>query len=221
MPRPPVLILGAGINGAALARELVLNGAPVVLVDTDDLTSGATSASSRLIHGGLRYLEYGEFDLVRESVEERTRLLRLAPHLVRPLELFIPVRTRFGGLTSAVRRLMGKQSHDPPASRGLWLVRTGLRWYDTYARDPVLPRHKIYRADDPQALAVDSSCYRWQCSYFDAQVPFPERMVVALIGRCLPGGGVIGCFAFGPHSQPRAAGWPEGRHPLDDRRRTP
>jgi glycerol-3-phosphate dehydrogenase len=87
----PILILGAGINGAALARELALHGVPVVVVDSGDLASGATSASSRLIHGGLRYLEYGEFDLVREALEERGRLLRLAPHLVKPLELFIPV----------------------------------------------------------------------------------------------------------------------------------
>jgi glycerol-3-phosphate dehydrogenase len=175
-----VLILGAGINGAALARELVLNGVPVVVVDTADLSSGATSASSRLIHGGLRYLEYGEFDLVREALEERTRLLRLAPHLVRPLELFIPVRTRTGGALSAVRRLLGTRQPAHP-SRGLWLVRTGLRWYDAYARDPALPQHRIYRGDDPQALPVDAARYRWQCSYFDAQVQFPERMTVALL----------------------------------------
>ena len=68
---PTVLILGAGINGCALARELLLNGVSVVLVDTADIASGATSYSSRLIHGGLRYLEYGEFDLVRESLAER------------------------------------------------------------------------------------------------------------------------------------------------------
>ncbi|HEX5444868.1 MAG TPA: FAD-dependent oxidoreductase, partial [Pirellulales bacterium] len=64
----PILILGAGINGAALARELVVGGLPVVVVDTGDLARGATAYSSRLIHGGLRYLEYGEFDLVRESL---------------------------------------------------------------------------------------------------------------------------------------------------------
>lgn len=84
MPLPPsadspaVLILGAGINGCAVARELILNGVPVCLVDSADIATGATAKSSRLIHGGLRYLEYGEFDLVRESLDERTRLLRLA-----------------------------------------------------------------------------------------------------------------------------------------------
>ena len=85
MPEPqfsldrPILILGGGINGAAVARELTLNGFSVLLVDQADLASGATAYSSRLIHGGLRYLEYGEFSLVKESLAERTRLLQLAP----------------------------------------------------------------------------------------------------------------------------------------------
>src|SRR5262245_1195285 len=103
----PVLILGAGINGAALARELVVNGVPVWLVGIADIAAGATAASSRLIHGGLRYLEYGELDLVRESLDERTRLLRLAPQFVRPLRLFIPVRNRLGGWGAAIWRLFG------------------------------------------------------------------------------------------------------------------
>src|SRR4051812_39577935 len=100
----PVLILGAGINGSALARELLLNGRSVWLVDTDDVASGATSGSSRLIHGGLRYLEYGELDLVKESLAERTRLLRLAPQFVRPLRLWIPSSKRFGGMIGAAGR---------------------------------------------------------------------------------------------------------------------
>src|SRR5437763_2138370 len=93
-----VLILGAGINGAALARELALQGVGVCVVDRADIACGATAASSRLIHGGLRYLEYGEFSLVRESLEERGRLLQLAPQFVKPLRLFIPVERRAGGL---------------------------------------------------------------------------------------------------------------------------
>src|SRR6476646_5528775 len=98
--RPSVLILGGGINGCALARELLLNGVSVVLVDSADICSGATAYASRLIHGGLRYLEYGEFDLVRESLAERTRLLKLAPQFVRPLRLYIPTGNRLGGLFS-------------------------------------------------------------------------------------------------------------------------
>src|SRR5688500_8248910 len=103
----PVLILGGGINGAAAARELVLNGIPVWLVDAADLAFGATAYSSRLIHGGLRYLEFAEFSLVKESLEERARLLRLAPHLVKPLRLFIPVRNSWGGFVQAAGKFFG------------------------------------------------------------------------------------------------------------------
>ncbi|MFM8803919.1 MAG: FAD-dependent oxidoreductase, partial [Planctomycetia bacterium] len=82
---PTIVVLGAGINGAAIARELTLSGVGVIVVDGDDVVSGTTAWSTRLIHGGLRYLEYGEIGLVRESLVERNRLVRLAPHLVRPL----------------------------------------------------------------------------------------------------------------------------------------
>src|SRR5437764_8062475 len=127
----PVLILGAGINGAAIARELVLNGVPVHVVDQADIASGTTAYSSRLIHGGLRYLEYGEFDLVRESLTERQRLLKLAPRFVSPLQLFIPVRNRFGGLVSSARRFLHLEGKSPTAkSRGLCLARMGLWLYD-------------------------------------------------------------------------------------------
>src|SRR5579871_3917704 len=98
LPPRTVLILGGGIHGAAIARELVLNGVSVVLVDTGDLAAGATSKSSRLIHGGLRYLEYGDVRLVRESLVERGRLLKLAPQFVRPLRLFVPTQRRWSGL---------------------------------------------------------------------------------------------------------------------------
>ena len=88
---PSVAILGGGINGAALARELVLSGVDVVVVEADDLACGATAWSTRLVHGGLRYLEYGEIDLVRESLTERERLVTLAAHLVEPLTFAIPL----------------------------------------------------------------------------------------------------------------------------------
>ncbi|MGH7193491.1 MAG: glycerol-3-phosphate dehydrogenase/oxidase, partial [Candidatus Saccharimonadales bacterium] len=183
----PVLILGAGINGAALARELVVGGLPVVVVDTGDLARGATAYSSRLIHGGLRYLEYGEFDLVRESLAERTRLLRLAPQFVHPLQLHIPVGNRLGGLQHSLARFFGRDRHGAQAAdaraappRGLWLVRAGLWLYDLYARDSSLPRHRVSRLDGQASLPIDRARYRWLCSYFDAQIRFPERFVVAL-----------------------------------------
>ncbi len=178
----PVLVLGAGINGAAIARELALNGLPVVVVDRADVASGTTAFSSRLIHGGLRYLEYGEFDLVRESLAERGRWLKLAPHLVRPLELFIPVARRFSGWGQALRRLSGCcPAPDPPEPRGLWLVRAGLALYDLIAQDPHLPKYRLWKADSPGVPPVDRTRYRWLCSYWDAQAPFPERMVVELL----------------------------------------
>jgi glycerol-3-phosphate dehydrogenase len=179
-----VLILGAGINGAALARELALNGIGVIVVDTRDIAAGATAYSSRLIHGGLRYLEYGEFSLVRESLAERTRLLRLAPDFVRPLRLFIPVRNRFGGLMSATRRFIGLKDRPRPGKalhRGQWTVRFGLWLYDRYARDPTLPQHECHGLNDGGAPPVDQAKYRAVCSYSDAQIVFPERFTLALL----------------------------------------
>lgn len=177
-----VLILGAGINGAALARELALNGVGVIVVDTRDIAAGATAYSSRLIHGGLRYLEYGDFALVRESLGERTRLLRLAPEFVRPLRLYIPIQNRFGGLVQAARRFFGlKDRAHSSSSRGLWTVRFGLWLYDKYARDPTLPKHESHRASDPDVVPVDRSRYRWVCAFSDAQVVYPERFTLALL----------------------------------------
>jgi glycerol-3-phosphate dehydrogenase len=179
----PVLILGAGINGAALARELALNGVGVIVVDTRDIAAGATAYSSRLIHGGLRYLEYGEFKLVRESLAERTRLLKLAPEFVRPLQLFIPVRNRLGGLVTAAKRFLGMKTggHGKFVHRGLLTVRFGLWLYDRYARDPSLPQHTTMRVDDPKAVSVDSGKFGWLAAYYDAQIVFPERFTLALL----------------------------------------
>src|SRR2546423_15316346 len=86
-----VIVIGAGINGAGIARDAAMRGLKVLLLDKGDLASGTTSWSTRLIHGGLRYLEHGEVRLVRESLQERERLLRIAPHLIKPLPLLIPV----------------------------------------------------------------------------------------------------------------------------------
>jgi glycerol-3-phosphate dehydrogenase len=182
-PIQSVLILGAGINGSALARELALNGLNVVVVEERDVAAGTTAYSSRLIHGGLRYLEYGEFDLVRESLAERTRWLRLAPHYVRPLRLFIPIRNRSGGLWTAAKRFLrfGSRPSDKPEHRGLWAIRMGLWLYDLYARDPSLPRRRLYAAHSPEAVSVDRKKFRWLYSFSDAQVKYPERFTLALL----------------------------------------
>jgi len=180
----PVLILGAGINGCALARELALNGVPVWVVDSGDVACGATSGSSRLIHGGLRYLEYGEFDLVKESLAERSRLLRLAPQFVRPLKLWIPAGSRFGGALTAIGRFFGWswwpwKSAAP--GRGITLVRAGLSFYDAYAQDPLVPKHTRQSVGTPGAPPVDPQKYHWLAAYYDAQIVYPERLTVSML----------------------------------------
>jgi glycerol-3-phosphate dehydrogenase len=189
LPRP-VLILGAGINGCCVARELALHGVPTVVADQHDIATGATSRSSRLIHGGVRYLEYGDFQLVRESLDERSRLLRLAPQFVTPLRLHIPVRRRRGGLLQSGLRFLkfdrwavGRQlaRRLPISERGLWTVRIGLWLYDTIARRSTLPRHAVHAVSSDSTPRVDQRRYRWTCAYSDAQMLYPERFVLALL----------------------------------------
>src|SRR6266702_1463269 len=85
-----ILVIGGGIIGAGIARDAALRGLRVALIDKGDFASGTSSASSKLIHGGLRYLEHGNVHLVYEALHERARLLRNAPHLVRPLPFMLP-----------------------------------------------------------------------------------------------------------------------------------
>ncbi len=186
-----VLILGAGINGCALARELALNGVGVWLVDANDIAFGATSRSSRLVHGGLRYLEYADIGLVRQSLRERARLLRLAPQFVEPIQLYIPIRQRTGGLVRSVFRFLGGSrsrllhwlcSPFPGGSdRGLWIVRIGLWAYDRLAGDERMSRHHVSRVTSTSVPKVDAAKYRWLCAYTDAQMRYPERFVIALL----------------------------------------
>jgi len=183
---PTIVVLGAGINGAALARELVLSGAHVVVVDATDLAAGATAWSTRLIHGGLRYLEYGEIGLVRESLAERDRLVRLAPHLVRPLPFYLPVQGRWGGLAAAAARLFGweslARSLQGSRGRGSWTVGLGLALYDLLAAGAGRPRHAIVRAATAGGLPqVDAARFPWAALYSDAQLLYPERFTVELL----------------------------------------
>src|SRR5918912_1312236 len=117
-----VIIIGAGINGAGIARDAALRGLRVLLIDKGDIAGGTTSWSTRLIHGGLRYLEHGELGLVRESLRERERLLRIAPHLVRPLPLLIPLYA--------------------DATRAPLTIRAGLFAYDLLSFDKSLAPHR-------------------------------------------------------------------------------
>ena len=179
--RPTVVILGGGINGAALARQLALSNIDVVIADTGDLASGTTAWSTRLIHGGLRYLEYGEFDLVRESLAERNRLTRLAPHLVRPLRFAIPLARRSGGLLAAAARFFGWESlarQFSSVGRGSLAVGIGLWLYDRFAADPAWPVHQMHRSTAAGLPQIDRRRFPFVATYFDAQCLSPERLTV-------------------------------------------
>ncbi|MCC7423361.1 MAG: glycerol-3-phosphate dehydrogenase/oxidase [Planctomycetaceae bacterium] len=186
---PRVIILGAGVNGCSVARELVLNGVSTWVIDANDIGFGASSKSSRLIHGGLRYLEYGEFRLVQESLEERGRLRRLAPHFVRPLRLFIPVKSRLSGLAASALRFMGATrlgfmknlTRKFRRARGLWLVDLGLAFYDWFAAGPEFPKHTVHELGAPGTPEIDSHRCRWLAAYSDAQMWGTERFCVALL----------------------------------------
>lgn len=187
MPVSPVAILGAGINGCAVARELAINGVPVWLIDTHDIAYGATARSSRLIHGGLRYLEYRDFALVRESLAERERLLKTAPQFVTPLRLRIPVNRLWGGLWAGALKFSGLaktsfgQSLLPSSSasvRGMLAVSFGLEIYDWLAGQSSLPGHRVMRASNAPGLAREME---WICEYSDCQMLYPERFVLGLL----------------------------------------
>ncbi len=122
-----LFIIGGGINGTAIAREAALNGWSVMLVDKDDLAAHTSSASSKLIHGGLRYLEQYEFKLVREALVERTRLMKAAPHLIQPMQFVLP---------------------QAESSRPWIMVRAGLLLYDLLAGKSPLPWARRLRASD-------------------------------------------------------------------------
>ena len=168
-----VLIVGGGINGAGLLRELALNRVDVLLVEKSDFAAGATSASSRMIHGGLRYLENGEFRLVRESLRERNRLLKNAPHAVKPLPTTIPIFSRWSGFANATAKFFDRTSK--PSRRGAALVKIGLSLYDLFtARDRVLPTHSF--ADRAAALRTRPLLHPGivcTATYYDAWIPFP------------------------------------------------
>jgi glycerol-3-phosphate dehydrogenase len=175
-PEVSVLIVGGGINGVGLLRELALQGIDALLVEKSDFCSGASSASTRIIHGGLRYLENGEFHLVRESVRERNRLLKNAPHYVRPLPITIPVFSWAEGIFSAPARFLGFKTR--PNDRGALLVKVGLSLYDLLSgKQAVLPSHQFHSrsaslASRPQ-LPPGIVC---TATYYDAWISYPERL---------------------------------------------
>lgn len=155
--RHDVLIIGGGINGAGLARDLALRGIGVLLVEQGDFGSGTSSASTKLVHGGLRYLERFDLRLVFEACRERLILQRIAPHLVRPLPFFIPVYA--------------------DDSRPLWMVRAGLTLYDLLALFRNTHPHRMLKpaaglAAEPalRAEGLLGVAHYWDCSMDDARL---------------------------------------------------
>jgi glycerol-3-phosphate dehydrogenase len=172
----PVLIVGGGINGVGVLRDLALQGIDALLVTKGDFSEGATAGSSRMIHGGLRYLEQAEFRLVQESLAERNHLLQHARHYVKPLRTTIPVFSWLGGLKEAVLKML--RLGNRTGKRGALWVKIGLSFYDYYVRHQrVVPKHHFTSAsaslrEVPQ-LNPDIKC---TAVYHDAWVTYPERL---------------------------------------------
>lgn len=149
-------IIGGGVNGAGIARDAAGRGLSVLLLEQNDLASGTSSASTKLIHGGLRYLEYHEFRLVRESLAEREVLLRAAPHIIRPLRFVLP---HHAGL------------------RPWWMLRAGLFLYDHLGGRRILPpTHTLDLRRDPAGAPLQPR-YTRAFEYSDCQVD-DSRLVV-------------------------------------------
>jgi glycerol-3-phosphate dehydrogenase len=176
-----VLIVGGGINGIGVFRELALNGVDVLLVERSDFCSGGSAASSHMAHGGIRYLENGEFRLVREAVRERNRLLQNAPHLVKPLPTVIPIFKRFSGLLNAPLKFLGRL--DKPAERGALVIKIGLMLYDAYTgKQRTVPRHTF--------LSRQQALHHWDrlnpsiinaALYYDGAILQPERLALEVL----------------------------------------
>ena len=144
-----LLVIGGGVNGAGVARDAAGRGLSVVMVEKDDLAQGASSRSGKLVHGGLRYLEYHEFRLVREALIEREVLLRAAPHIIWPMRFVLP---------------------HSPEDRPAWLVRLGLFLYDHLGGRKLLPPTRtLDLAHDPEGAPIKDE-YRKAFEYSDCWV---------------------------------------------------
>ncbi len=180
-PKVSVLILGGGVNGIGVFRDLGLQGMDVLLVDRADFCSGTSAASSRMVHGGLRYLENREFQLVRESVQERNWLLEYAPHAVHPQPSAIPFFHWFSGLLNAPLKFLNLLNR--PAERGAIITKIGLYIYDAFtSTQGTIPRHKfLQRADARQQFPGINPKLLGIATYYDAQMALAERICVEMI----------------------------------------
>jgi len=180
-PKVSVLIVGAGVNGIGTFRDLAVNGVDVLIVDRSDFCSGASAASSHMAHGGIRYLENGEFRLVHEAVQERNRMIGNAPHIVRPLPTTIPIFKHLSGLLNAPLKFL--RLLDQPSERGSLVIRIGLMLYDAYTgRNGAVPRHEF--------LGRRASLQKWPqinpeivntATYYDGSIQNPERLALEMV----------------------------------------
>ncbi|OAP34115.1 glycerol-3-phosphate dehydrogenase/oxidase [Sinorhizobium americanum] len=195
-PKVDVCVLGGGINGISAFRELALQGASVLLVEKGDYCSGASAALSRMVHGGLRYLENGEFSLVRESLVERDRLLRNAPHYVAPLPTTVPIFDVFSGLANGIVRFLGLTRR--PSRRGAVAVKAGLGIYDFLTRKRALmPRHQFRgRKSTLEKWPALNPAILSSATYHDAWVSHPERIGIELLRDALSAGTHAGALNY-------------------------
>jgi glycerol-3-phosphate dehydrogenase len=157
--RYDLVIIGGGIVGCGIARDAALRGLKVALVEKHDFGSGTTSGSTRLIHGGLRYLATGDFGLVRLDLREREILLRIAPHLVKPIPFLLPLPKQFFGRMR---------------------LRIGMVLYDLFSYDKSLPRHRILSPAELRAAepGLDTANFHGAALFYDAQCASPERLAL-------------------------------------------
>ncbi|MBP1324914.1 glycerol-3-phosphate dehydrogenase [Leucobacter exalbidus] len=197
-PNARVLVVGGGINGIATFRDLALQGVDVTLVERGDFVSGASSASSHMVHGGIRYLENGEFRLVKESVTERNGLLRIAPHYVKPLETTIPIYKTFSGILSAPFRLLVTHGRGKPNERGAFLIKIGLMMYDTFSRDGgQVPKHRFLGKKRALAELPDiNPGLKYTATYYDASMHDPERLALDVLFDGLAAGSHARAFNY-------------------------
>lgn len=158
-----LVVIGGGINGAAITRDAADRGLRVALLEKADFAVGTSSWNSRLIHGGLRYLEHGELPLVYESLHDRECLLRIAPHLVQPLPFVVPL---YG------------HNHLPG-----WMFKIGLMLYDALSLRKSVPHHRSISRNGVAAElpGLNKKALSGALHYYDGQVDFPERLVLETV----------------------------------------
>lgn len=180
-PDMSVLVIGGGVNGIGTFRDLAHQSVDVLLVERGDFCSGSSAGSSHMLHGGIRYLENGEFRLVSEALTERNLMLRNAPHYAKPLPTAVPMFSWFSGFFNAPLKFL--RLREKPAERGAVVIKIGLILYDFFARSyRVMPTHRVMRR--PQALKeypqVNPGIVAL-ARYYDGFMPYPERICIELV----------------------------------------